>query len=84
MPIEFRNTIRKLRGMLGAAAILPPLAAGAADEPGPLSPKQEQASFHFADDARTIDLIAVEPEVVSPAAIAFDADGRFSWLSEVK
>jgi putative membrane-bound dehydrogenase-like protein len=77
MQIEFRNTVRELTGMLGAAAILFQLSAGVAAEPaGPLSPKQEQASFHFADDALTVDLIAAEPEVVSPVAITFDADGR--------
>lgn len=77
MQIEFRNTVRELIGMLGAAAMLLPLSAGAADEAaGPLSPKQEQASFHVANDALTIDLVAAEPEGVSPVAIAFDADGR--------
>jgi hypothetical protein len=73
--------------VLGAAAILLPLAAGAADEPaGPLSPKQEQASFHFANAALTIELIAAEPEVVSRVAIPFDAtDGLFvAEMSEGK
>ncbi len=42
----------------------------------PLTPIQEQASFHLADPALVIELVASEPHVVSPVAIAFDADGR--------
>ncbi len=63
--------------MSSAAAILLSVVAAAADEPaGPLAPRQEQASFRFADDSLAIDLLAAEPEVVSPVAITFDADGR--------
>ena len=62
---------------LGAAAILLSLLAAATEEPArPLSPEQEQVSFHLADTALTIELVAAEPNVVSPVAIAFDADGR--------
>src|SRR5580765_4688198 len=42
----------------------------------PLTPAQEKASFRFADERLTIELVAAEPDVVSPVAIAFDADGR--------
>src|SRR5262245_25111557 len=41
-----------------------------------LSPAQELASFQFADPALTIQLVAAEPDVVSPVALAWDADGR--------
>jgi putative membrane-bound dehydrogenase-like protein len=42
----------------------------------PLRPAQEQASFRLADERLTIELVAAEPDVVSPVAISFDADGR--------
>src|SRR5437899_6900163 len=41
-----------------------------------LSPEQELASFHLADPELTIELVAAEPDVISPVAIAFDAEGR--------
>src|SRR5689334_4619217 len=42
----------------------------------PLSPQQELATFHFADPNLTAELIAAEPDIVAPVAIAWDADGR--------
>jgi putative membrane-bound dehydrogenase-like protein len=42
---------------------------------GPLSPKEEQATFHIAKGL-TIELVASEPDVVDPVAMAFDEDGR--------
>src|SRR5439155_1466492 len=42
----------------------------------PLSPQRELATFHFADSNLTAELVACEPEVVAPVAIAWDADGR--------
>ena len=42
----------------------------------PLAPEQERASFRFADASLTIELVAAEPDVISPVAIAWDADGR--------
>src|SRR5437588_2803263 len=41
-----------------------------------LSPVQELTTFHFADPNLTADLVASEPDVVAPVAIAWDADGR--------
>lgn len=58
-------------GALAAA-----LSTLAAEPASPLTPSQEQATFRFADEALTIGLIAAEPEVLSPVAIAFDADRR--------
>ncbi|HET6326360.1 MAG TPA: PVC-type heme-binding CxxCH protein [Planctomycetaceae bacterium] len=43
---------------------------------GRQTPQGEQHAFHFADSSLTIDLIAAEPNVVSPVALAWDADGR--------
>src|SRR5260221_10808151 len=46
------------------------------DQPaGPLSPKDEQATFHVAKGF-AVELVASEPDVVDPVAMAFDEDGR--------
>ncbi|HUS40744.1 MAG TPA: PVC-type heme-binding CxxCH protein, partial [Pirellulales bacterium] len=42
----------------------------------PLSPERERQSFQLADDDLVIELVASEPDVVSPVAIAWDARGR--------
>ena len=42
----------------------------------PLTPEQERASFELADTNLTVELVAAEPDVRSPVAIAWDADGR--------
>jgi putative membrane-bound dehydrogenase-like protein len=46
------------------------------DSRGPQSPELEQQSFQLADPALQIELVAREPDVASPVAIAWDADGR--------
>jgi putative membrane-bound dehydrogenase-like protein len=43
---------------------------------GPRSPRDEQAAFALADPTLTIELVAAEPDVTSPVAIAWDEDGR--------
>ncbi|MCI0333900.1 MAG: DUF1080 domain-containing protein [Planctomycetes bacterium] len=43
---------------------------------GPQSPDAERASFQFADPNLQIELVAREPDVASPVAVAWDADGR--------
>ncbi len=50
--------------------------AKAANRPGRRSPADERKSFRFADPDLTIELVAAEPNVVSPVALAWDADGR--------
>jgi putative membrane-bound dehydrogenase-like protein len=51
--------------------------ARAADgPPGPRSPAEERQTFRLADETLTVDLVAAEPEVVSPVALAWDEDGR--------
>jgi putative membrane-bound dehydrogenase-like protein len=42
----------------------------------PLSPAEELRSFHFADSNLVAELVAAEPDVRAPVAIAWDADGR--------
>src|SRR5262245_55674410 len=41
-----------------------------------LSPNEELASFRLADPALAVELVAAEPDVTSPVAIAWDARGR--------
>lgn len=43
---------------------------------GPLSPPHELTAFHFADENLMAELVAAEPEVAAPVAMAWDADGR--------
>ncbi|HEV3339147.1 MAG TPA: PVC-type heme-binding CxxCH protein [Pirellulales bacterium] len=53
--------------------------AASADEPasrGPLSPAGEAATFRLADTELTVELVAAEPQIDSPVAVAWDADGR--------
>ena len=42
----------------------------------PLEPEQERASFALTDPALEVELVAREPDVVSPVSVAWDADGR--------
>ena len=55
-----------------------PWASSRAQGPGPppRPPREEQAAFVLADPALTIELVAAEPEVASPVAIAWDEEGR--------
>jgi putative membrane-bound dehydrogenase-like protein len=48
----------------------------------PLSPKQEQATFRVPKGFR-IELVACEPNVVDPVAIAFDEEGRL-FVAEMR
>jgi len=41
-----------------------------------LSPDDERASFRLADPALTVELVAAEPNVISPVAVTWDARGR--------
>ena len=50
--------------------------ATAEDRPACRSPREELATLRLADPGLTIELVAAEPEVVSPVAIAWDEDGR--------
>jgi putative membrane-bound dehydrogenase-like protein len=52
------------------------LSTGVVFAASPLSPEAERATFRLADDTLTIELVAAEPQVRAPVAIAWDADGR--------
>jgi putative membrane-bound dehydrogenase-like protein len=69
--------IRTGRWLLAALILVFPLpswAQGPSSPPRP--PREEQASFVLADPQLTIELVASEPDVASPVAIAWDEDGR--------
>jgi putative membrane-bound dehydrogenase-like protein len=50
--------------------------------PGPLSPKEELATFRVPKGFR-VELVAAEPQVVDPVAMAFDEDGRI-FVAEMR
>src|SRR5260370_38868222 len=49
---------------------------------GPLSPQLEMAAFHLPKGFR-VELVACEPNVVDPVALAFDEDGRL-YVAEMR
>jgi putative membrane-bound dehydrogenase-like protein len=54
----------------------------AAEGRGPLSPSEERATFRLPAGFR-IELVAAEPDVVDPVAMAFDEDGRI-YVAEMR
>ncbi|HYE98032.1 MAG TPA: c-type cytochrome [Planctomycetota bacterium] len=48
----------------------------------PLAPAEAHAAFRIAPGYR-VELVAAEPDVVAPVALAFDADGRM-WVVEMR
>ncbi|WP_337174858.1 PVC-type heme-binding CxxCH protein [Paludisphaera sp.] len=69
------TTRRNLPRILIAAAAL---VAVAADDPParPLSPEESRATIRLSDPGLTIELVAAEPDIQSPVAVAWDEDGR--------
>ena len=61
--------------MIRTAAILFAGALAAAPLPSPLSPADALKAFEVAPGLR-VELVAAEPLVASPCAIAFDSQGR--------
>jgi putative membrane-bound dehydrogenase-like protein len=49
---------------------------------GPLSPREELATFHVPKGFR-VELVASEPDVIDPVAMAFDEDGRL-FVAEMR
>ncbi len=65
-----------LPGLLAIAAAVASAAAAETQRDTPLSPDEELATFRLADARLTIELVACEPQLDSPVAISWDADGR--------
>lgn len=59
------------------------LSQGAAPETGPRSRVEEQRSFQLADPDLVVELVAAEPDVVSPVAAAWDEQGRL-FVAEMR
>jgi putative membrane-bound dehydrogenase-like protein len=55
----------------------------AAEPAPPRASQEEQRSFEFADPALAIECVAAEPLVISPVAIAWDAQGRL-FVAEMR
>ncbi|MSU61831.1 MAG: c-type cytochrome [Pedosphaera sp.] len=55
----------------------------AAHAAAPLAPTDELRSFQFADPNLTAELVATEPDVISPVAMTWDADGRL-FVAEMR
>lgn len=50
---------------------------------GPLAPPEALRSLRLADEALVVELVAAEPDVVSPVALAWDARGRL-FVAEMR
>ena len=74
-------------GVLGAGMAWLALASAAGPTPavppkGPLSPREELATFRVRRGFR-VELVASEPDVIDPVAMAFDEDGRL-FVAEMR
>src|SRR3954453_18648972 len=79
------RTVRRCGAPVVLGALVFALAAcSAAGKPptGPLSPKEELATFRVPKGFR-VELVACEPEVVDPVAMGFDEDGRL-FVAEMR
>src|SRR5207302_9783390 len=76
---EMKTNLRLAEFMrlpLAAGLLINAAAIAAESSESPLSPAEELTTFHFADSNLTAELVAAEPDVVAPVALAWDADGR--------
>ncbi len=69
--------------LLGGMRDSAPAGFAATSSPGPLSVESERKSFALADPGLIIELVAAEPDVVSPVAMAWDPDGRL-FVAEMR
>src|SRR5262249_14256413 len=79
-------TPRLILSLLVAAAHFVGAVATCHAEDAPLaarSPQDEQATFVLADQNLAIELVVAEPEVVSPVAMCWDADGAM-YVAEMR
>ncbi len=72
--------------LIVAVVLLCEISSARAAEPiqpvkSPLSPEESLKAFRLDPDLR-IEIVAAEPDVVSPVSIAFDEDGRL-WVVEM-
>src|SRR5436309_12949934 len=70
---------------LAALAVFALTVAAVADDPKPVGPKtpdEERATFQLAPGFR-IELVASEPQIADPVAMAFDQNGRL-YVAEMR
>lgn len=79
IPRKRRSEATAARLLLAVSLVLPHNAR--AD--GPPTPEEERAAIRLADPSLTIDLVAAEPQVVSPVAFAWDEHGRL-YVAEMR
>src|SRR6516164_9032668 len=70
------------RALLVLVLLAIPSALPAADVRNPLTPKEAQKLFRLPPGLR-IELVASEPQIESPVAMAFDEDGKL-WVVEMR
>jgi putative membrane-bound dehydrogenase-like protein len=81
MPLRYPGLALLIGCLPAALAVSADPVPGLAN-PGPLSPREEQATFRV-PAGFVVELVAAEPEVVDPVAIAFDEDGRM-YVAEMR
>src|SRR5712692_10044492 len=60
----------------GAALAAATLTTLAGETLSPLTPPQERSTFQLTDPNLSVELVASEPDIVAPVAIAWDAEGK--------
>ena len=68
-----RSLQQFLFGLIGLTLAMTTVACRAE---GPLAPARAAETFQLADAALDVELVVSEPDVQSPVAMAWDADGR--------
>ena len=78
MRFGLRQTARRFWAwiVLPGALVFGAAALAQAQRDTPLSPDEELATFQLADARLAVELVACEPQLDSPVAISWDADGR--------
>src|SRR5262249_9485219 len=73
--LQYHHTGWLFLSCLFLAFLAAPAALPAPQPPGPLLPRDEQMTFRVPKGFR-VELVASEPDVIDPVAMAFDEDGR--------
>ncbi len=84
-PIHFptKLCLCPLHWMIWASCLLMIAAKSAELPPSPMSPEEQLKSFMLADARMLVELVASEPDVASPVAMAWDPDARL-FVAEMR
>ena len=77
-PLRYAAVASTLLGLVSSFGFNEPDAV-----PGARTPAEEQQSFVLADPDLVVELVAAEPDVVSPVALCWDADGTL-YVAEMR